>query len=713
MAKIIIDSHYDIGGHREVYEDRVRARPVTTAAGLKLMVAAVADGVGGENKGERASQTTIDALFNYLEKSRETALPALLTQAVQYANKATFQLQRETSGASTTLAVAVVDEATAKLYIANVGDSRIYLCRNRKLTQLTIDHSWATVMAWQGKISAEAARDHPRANVLMRAIGPREQVEVDLGFYVGTSDYAEANERGQGGLPLLDGDAILVCSDGLIKDSPQTGEPLISKEEIIRTVTEKEGKKAAQELVSFALGRGPDDNISAALIQMPDRWRTWRARRPMLIAGGVIFALAIVLCVAVAALLITQRTLQTLSQEQQAATAQAATVAAYTATPSDTPTPSNTPTVTFTPSPTLKPFVAGQAGVIVSQNGDAFFLKSPLQAKEQEDMVLLIFHREGYSSNPGYLHALPGSLLQMNTIDDQAYQFFVSQASHVFVENGSYALGELQLARSNLTLRVEGSCLALDYPANERAIVSCYAGTCTYDALGGGSGSIAPGTQLLFSGPDLDAGEAQAIPEAEARQWASRLPVGSLAYDCANQYIPTPTPTRPAAKPPTQKEPDEPGHNPDPTNTPIPASNTAKPPNTNTPRPANTNTPAKAPTNTTAATKTTAPTQTPKPATATTTPKASTPTATAKNTATRTAVPSPTQTPQPTATPTSQPSNTPETPTEVPPTEVPPTDVPPTDVPPTATTEAPPPIETDDVPKPSDTPTTDEPPKDG
>jgi len=357
MSKMIADSHYDIGGYRDVYEDRVKTTEVKTAGGLKLMVAAVADGVGGENKGERAAQTALDALFGYLEKSKEKAIPALLTQAVQYANKAVFQLQHETGGASTTLAVAVVDEDTSRLYVANVGDSRIYLCRNQKLTQLTIDHSWATVMVWQGKVSPEAARDHPRANVLMRAIGMKDQIDVDLGFYVGTMEYEEANTRGMEGLPLQSGDSVLVCSDGLIKDSPKTGEALITTEEIIRTVNEKEGMKAVKELVSFALGRGPDDNISAALIQLPDRWRSWRARRPMLIAGALIFGLAVVLGLVIYVLTSTRKELKTLAQQQTATEAMAQSIGSRTPTPSETSTPSETPTPSFTPtlSPTLTP----------------------------------------------------------------------------------------------------------------------------------------------------------------------------------------------------------------------------------------------------------------------------------------------------------------------------------------------------------------------
>lgn len=292
MSSIITGIHYDIGG-REIYEDRVDAQQISTAGGLQLAVALVADGVGGENKGERASQLAKDALFNYLRQGQETNIPTLLTQAVQYANQIIHQEVKDTGGASTTLALAAITPDNT-LFIANVGDSRIYLCRNNKLTQLTIDHTFATIMPWQNKLSPEAARQHPRADVLMRALGPKPDVTVDTGFYVNTDDYRVAGERGRNGLPLKEADAVLVCSDGLIKVSHQTGQPYATDEEIIQVLTTQEGEKAARSLVSFALGRNADDNVSAAVLQMPDPSRHRRALAPLYRWGAIGLVVALV-----------------------------------------------------------------------------------------------------------------------------------------------------------------------------------------------------------------------------------------------------------------------------------------------------------------------------------------------------------------------------------------------------------------------------------
>lgn len=296
MSKVIPGFFYDIGG-REIYEDRVTAVNIQTAANLNLTVAIVADGVGGENKGERAAQLAVDVVQEYLRESTDTDIPTLLGKAVAMANQVIYGEVKDLEGAtSSTLAMAVIHNDKT-LYVANVGDSRVYLCRGDKLTQLTIDHNFATVMPWQGKLSKELARENPRADVLMRALGPRERTPVDIGFYVGTDDYRVAHERGKNGLELKAGDSVLVCTDGLFKNSA-AGEPYIKEEEIIRTLNTQEGEKAARTLVSFALGRNTDDNVSAAVLQMPDPRRAARARRPFFIygaAGALVLILAIVL----------------------------------------------------------------------------------------------------------------------------------------------------------------------------------------------------------------------------------------------------------------------------------------------------------------------------------------------------------------------------------------------------------------------------------
>jgi serine/threonine protein phosphatase PrpC len=592
VSKIIADSHYDIGGYRDVYEDRVNVKAIKTAGGLKLTVAAVADGVGGENKGERAAQTALDALYGYLEKSKERAIPTLLTQAVQYANKAVFQLQRETSGASTTLAVATVDESSSKLFIANVGDSRIYLCRKQKLTQLTIDHSWSTVMVWQGKVSPEAAQDHPRANVLMRALGPKDEVIVDLGFYVGTTDYEEANARGLEGLPLVDGDTVLVCSDGLIKDSPKTGKALITTEEIIRTVNEKEGKKAAQELVSFALGRGPDDNISVALIQMPDRWRFWRVRRPMLIAGAVILGLAVVLLLVIYFLTTSRQEVTTLRQEKTATEVARIIMSSYTPTPSSTSqasstlTPSNTPT----PSPSPTPSLTVQPSDVILQEilGTIEYADNPDGTYQSLDINVNVPIQKGFSihtladskaklllSDGSFLYLGPETNLALeyltepttggNTVIrlDQGLLLVDSQGLTVNTQTGQSAAGN-------------GILMGVSTNPNDMSFhVDCLEGNCTVNAtdqvpttLAEGEGigvdwQIAPAECAAWKKLGGDRVPCVETPTPEATLTPTETPTGAPL--ATNVRIPTATDTEKPTKPKN-------------TRTPVPATTVPPPP---------------------------------------------------------------------------------------------------------------------------------------
>lgn len=301
MNKLVTGLAFDIG-QRDIYEDRVAVRRITTRSQLDITVALVADGVGGANRGERAAQLAVDVALHYLENgSTAQDVPRLLDEAFTAANQAVLDEREATMGASTTLAAAVVHDN--RLFVANTGDSRVYLCRGRTLTQLTIDHNFANVIPWTGTMSAAAAAINPRAAVLMHYLGQRAQPHVDHGFYGDaqspnggspTTDPRAAHERGMAGLPLRPGDAVLVCSDGLVKPAP-TAPAYVSADEIARVVGTQQGDRAARSLVSFALGRDADDNVSVGLIQWPGR-RSFR--RPLLAF------LTLALLVGVAALLL-------------------------------------------------------------------------------------------------------------------------------------------------------------------------------------------------------------------------------------------------------------------------------------------------------------------------------------------------------------------------------------------------------------------------
>jgi serine/threonine protein phosphatase PrpC len=298
MPDLVLGEHFDIG-NREVYEDRCAAREIVTRSGLHLALAVVADGVGGEDKGERAAQLALDTFFDHVSASTDQIVPRLLTRAIQAANQAVF-LEVRASGSktmSTTFSVAAVQDGKT-LYISHVGDSRIYFCRGSKLTQLTVDHTFATMVNRLGELAPGVGVPDRRSEALVRAVGLRERVAVDIGFYVGTHDPEVATPRGLKGLPLREGDSILVCSDGLTKISDATGEPFTREHEITHVLQTKSGSKAAQTLVSYALGRNVDDNVSVALLQvLGGRNRTVQRLRQwsVVIVAAALFVLLVIL----------------------------------------------------------------------------------------------------------------------------------------------------------------------------------------------------------------------------------------------------------------------------------------------------------------------------------------------------------------------------------------------------------------------------------
>ncbi|HRE28500.1 MAG TPA: protein phosphatase 2C domain-containing protein, partial [Anaerolineales bacterium] len=247
MSTIALGSDTNIGGRR-YNEDRCAEARFSTRAGLELSLAVVCDGVGGAERGERAAQLAIDTLLDALKLSDETDVPKLLTATIRSANSAVLAESRrldEGEQMACTLAMAVIVNGET-LYVANVGDSRVYLARDGQLQQLTRDHTFENVMVWLGKLSPEAAAANPDAGKVMRVLGTKENLQVDQGIYLTTVDYGEANRLGRQGFPVRSGDSLVVCSDGLIKLAPSTGQRLVTDEEIVSLVATYEGQAAAR-----------------------------------------------------------------------------------------------------------------------------------------------------------------------------------------------------------------------------------------------------------------------------------------------------------------------------------------------------------------------------------------------------------------------------------------------------------------------------------
>ncbi|HIR75624.1 MAG TPA: Stp1/IreP family PP2C-type Ser/Thr phosphatase [Candidatus Choladousia intestinipullorum] len=231
----------DIGKRRSSNQDFVYAseQPVGNLPNLLI----VADGMGGHNAGDLASRYTVESMVDYIEKAEEKRPIPLLSMAIHHANDLVMEksrTDRALEGMGTTVVAATIQDEY--LYVANVGDSRLYLI-DQEIEQITRDHSLVEEMIRMGELQRQDARSHPDRNVITRAIGVHSPVKID--FF---------------DMKLEKGDRILLCSDGLTN--------MIDDDEILRIVKKcSSPKEAAQRLVTEANKSGGKDNISVVLAE--------------------------------------------------------------------------------------------------------------------------------------------------------------------------------------------------------------------------------------------------------------------------------------------------------------------------------------------------------------------------------------------------------------------------------------------------------------
>jgi PPM family protein phosphatase len=207
---------------------------------------AVADGMGGAQAGEIASRLAASALSEGAAGGEGDE--ARVDELIQEANRRVYQRQSEdasASGMGTTMTVALVEDG--RVAIGHVGDSRAYLVRDRKLEQLTEDHSLVAELVRSGKLSPEEADSHPQRSVITRVLGTDPDVDVDT-FSVDT----------------MAGDLFLLCSDGLTS--------MVDDETILRLVERNRSdlNAAAKALVRAANKGGGEDNITVIFFEIAD-----------------------------------------------------------------------------------------------------------------------------------------------------------------------------------------------------------------------------------------------------------------------------------------------------------------------------------------------------------------------------------------------------------------------------------------------------------
>ena len=215
----------------------------------------VADGMGGHAGGQEASRIAIEAIATYLDSHWEDSVssPQLLEEALLKANDGILEDQQEhpeRSDMGTTVVVAAFRDGGQKAWCANMGDSRIYALqgKEKKLKQITQDQTWVAQAVKQNALTPEQARVHPWRHVLSQCLGREELGPVELVC-----------------VDLLQGDRLLLCSDGLTEElSDEAIAPLLAE-------ANSDWQNIVEELVKAAKEEGGRDNITAIVVAVePD-----------------------------------------------------------------------------------------------------------------------------------------------------------------------------------------------------------------------------------------------------------------------------------------------------------------------------------------------------------------------------------------------------------------------------------------------------------
>ena len=230
----------DIGMRRKMNQDFVCSSDESVGNLPNLYL--LADGMGGHKAGDFASRFTVRETLRLAAASRSHDPIVILGDALHTVNQnlhATASMREDLSGCGTTIVAATI--CGDVLRTANVGDSRLYLI-GETIRQITVDHSLVEEMVLAGSLDARKARSHPDKNVITRAVGAEEYLDVD--FFT---------------TKLHRGDVVLMCSDGLTN--------MVEDEEIFRIIrTENTLESKAKALVGAANRGGGMDNISVILI---------------------------------------------------------------------------------------------------------------------------------------------------------------------------------------------------------------------------------------------------------------------------------------------------------------------------------------------------------------------------------------------------------------------------------------------------------------
>ncbi len=270
------------GKKRSVNEDRYLVRAYRIEEnGAPVLLAIVADGIGGHKAGDIAAQLTVETITQGVATFQSgDPLPCLQSAIIEAGRVVSTNAAEsaDLAGMGSTAAVALI--IGPRLYTVTVGDSRIYLLRQGRLRQISIDHTWVQEAIDYDIISPEDAKDHPQAHVIRRHIGGKQLPEPDIRMPLedGENDSRAISNQGT---HLKRGDRLLLCTDGLTD--------MVTDLEIYQALKEKPVEEATEALLNLALEHGGLDNITLIALAAPmgKHQETHRSKFGCLFASAV------------------------------------------------------------------------------------------------------------------------------------------------------------------------------------------------------------------------------------------------------------------------------------------------------------------------------------------------------------------------------------------------------------------------------------------
>ena len=216
--------------------------------GQRHLIACVIDGVGGYEGGEVAAATARDTVLAFLQQNKGNPLP-LMQQAIRQANAAIWSIKeekKEWQQMACVLTLALVNETENIFYYAHVGDTRLYLFRDRSLVKITKDQSFVGFLEDSGRLSEQDAMNHPKRNEINKALGFERDLRME--------------DMDTGSSPFLPGDQLLLCSDGLTD--------MIPSEQIVSILQQHLSlPDVVNQLIDAANEAGGKDNITAVVVR--------------------------------------------------------------------------------------------------------------------------------------------------------------------------------------------------------------------------------------------------------------------------------------------------------------------------------------------------------------------------------------------------------------------------------------------------------------